>query len=197
MPYCPNCGAEIPEGVRYCPSCGVELLPAVGGVCPNCGTSISPQARFCPNCGSPVGAAPKSRPTPTPTPISLPPERPIGVAIVSALLIVNAVLNLATEGFGFGSTASGVVALLISLALSWGLWTGKGWAWTVTRILAALGLIGGLGMITLWILLGPPGLMWPTKAMRLLSSLVISVIFTIVVLWYLHRDEVKRYFGKL
>ena len=25
MPYCPKCGAEVPEGAKFCPACGQDL----------------------------------------------------------------------------------------------------------------------------------------------------------------------------
>jgi hypothetical protein len=38
MPFCPNCGHEVPEGVAFCPQCGAAqrggavATAAVGGV---------------------------------------------------------------------------------------------------------------------------------------------------------------------
>jgi uncharacterized RDD family membrane protein YckC len=29
MPYCKNCGSELPEGASYCPKCGTPAKPAV------------------------------------------------------------------------------------------------------------------------------------------------------------------------
>ena len=44
---CPECGAEVQDGVNFCPNCGHKMV----ATCPKCGGEIIPGAKFCPNCG--------------------------------------------------------------------------------------------------------------------------------------------------
>ncbi|MDO8567900.1 MAG: zinc ribbon domain-containing protein [Dehalococcoidales bacterium] len=65
--FCPNCGANVPDGSRFCPGCGSAVAAPV---CPRCGTSIKAGVNFCPSCGqtlkgAPAAAAPPPAPTPT------------------------------------------------------------------------------------------------------------------------------------
>lgn len=66
---------------------------------------------------------------------------------------------------------------LFNLILSWGFWTGQGWAWKLGIILSIAGII--IGMIGL-----------PQGGFAL-------VIISIVILGYLFRPHVKEYFGKV
>jgi len=68
-----------------------------------------------------------------------------------------------------------VVAGVIALGLGYGLWTGKGWAWTLALIFSILGILGGI--ISL-----PEG--------------VVSIIIDILIIYYLTRAHVKQFFGK-
>lgn len=64
MPFCMNCGKEIPEGAKFCASCGT----AIGTIkkeepqrkttydgeihkCPNCGEILKSFMPNCPSCG--------------------------------------------------------------------------------------------------------------------------------------------------
>jgi predicted amidophosphoribosyltransferase len=60
---CPNCGAEIEEGILFCSKCGTKLeIPAPAApvkeekpdfkVCPTCGSKLTLEAAFCPSCGT-------------------------------------------------------------------------------------------------------------------------------------------------
>lgn len=63
MPFCVNCGQEIPEGVKFCPNCGAtagasqnqtERRTAYAGEvrkCPSCGMEVSSMDAVCPGCG--------------------------------------------------------------------------------------------------------------------------------------------------
>jgi hypothetical protein len=55
---CPNCGRNIPDGMKFCTSCGaqlttipVEVEPAAA-YCPGCGKANAANQKFCTNCGT-------------------------------------------------------------------------------------------------------------------------------------------------
>jgi len=52
---CPNCGTEVPAGVKFCPNCGnkMDVVPAPI-TCPNCGATVPAGSRFCPECGKTI-----------------------------------------------------------------------------------------------------------------------------------------------
>jgi len=68
-----------------------------------------------------------------------------------------------------------VILGLIAFLIAYGLWTGKGWAWTLCLILSIIGII--LSILSL-----PGG--------------VIGLIIDILILYYLTRPHVKAFFGK-
>lgn len=78
---------------------------------------------------------------------------------------------------GLGIVGGGIFILfgLVVLVVAWGLWTGEGWAWTVALIFAIVGLI--LSIISL-----PAG--------------ILGLIINGLILYYLTRPGVKKYFGK-
>ncbi|MBS7636650.1 hypothetical protein KEJ37_04875 [Candidatus Bathyarchaeota archaeon] len=130
-------------------------------------------------------------------------ERPFGVTVLAILEIIGALFSLGAgalmlmaAGFigammgempgvpGFGGFIAGmliaigvimVILGLISLFIAYGLWTGKGWAWTLCLVFSIIGLI--LGILSL-----PSG--------------IISLIINILILYYLTRPHVKAFFGK-
>ena len=68
MPYCKNCGAEVPEGQKFCGACGTPIGEIANDTiqynepvvnrnnrklkpCKVCGKMISKNAKRCPNCG--------------------------------------------------------------------------------------------------------------------------------------------------
>lgn len=59
MPFCTQCGVEIPEEVSYCPECGARMAPAkdaaIGSTkcCKQCGELMPADMFYCLNCGAP------------------------------------------------------------------------------------------------------------------------------------------------
>jgi hypothetical protein len=127
-------------------------------------------------------------------------ERPFGVTILAVLTVINALVSFGLSAlvgviFGWvGALVPGVfggflaaIAIIFSivavafgliyLLLAWGLWSGKGWAWTITLILTVLSLIGSL--VTAASGLG-----------------IVSLIIDVLILYYLTRPHVKAFFGK-
>ncbi len=121
-------------------------------------------------------------------------SRPFGVTIISILIIIAGVISLL---IGIGSVAIGpliglvfVVTGAISLALgvaylvmAFGLWKGKGWAWTISTIVLFIGIV--IDMISL-----------PRRSAGDIVSSIVSIAINAVILYYLFRPHVKAYFGK-
>jgi len=133
-------------------------------------------------------------------------ERPFGVALLSILAMIQAILGfvvaalagiifawletIMVEDYAYGPlepgffTALGIVVAvvcalfaIIYLLIAWGLWTGQGWAWTVTLIFTILSLIGSI--ISLIAIVG-----------------IVPLVINILILYYLTRPHVKAFFGK-
>jgi uncharacterized membrane protein HdeD (DUF308 family) len=108
-------------------------------------------------------------------------HRPLGVTIIAILTAVGGIVFL-TSGVVLLLIGIGVIFLVIGVAflvVAYGLWKGKGWAWTITLILSVIGII--LAIISLAI--GNAGA-------------IISIIIHGVVIYYLYRPNVKAFFGK-
>jgi len=126
------------------------------------------------------------------------PRRPTGVTIIAVLEILGALVMLsicalaliageAAVGLGLG-LLPGLVAVLgavmlilaiVMLGVAWGLWTGKGWAWTLAVVFIVLGIIVGVAQM---IAGGYHG--------------ILTLIIQVIIVYYLFRPNVKTYFGK-
>jgi hypothetical protein len=73
----------------------------------------------------------------------------------------------------FGSFIAGV----LSFVLGYGLWKGRGWAWTWTLIFSILGLI--VSIVGIAVGIG-----------------IIGVVIYAIIIYYLTRARVKAFFGK-
>ncbi|WP_372949297.1 zinc ribbon domain-containing protein [Mariniphaga sp.] len=62
MPFCANCGKEIPPGARFCGNCGTELNTGSGS-CAKCGKTLEQNEKFCSACGTPVKTEPPKPPS--------------------------------------------------------------------------------------------------------------------------------------
>lgn len=120
-------------------------------------------------------------------------SRPSGVTILVVLEVISSVaflvagagtlaLTAALGAFfpalgGYTGFVGGVLLLLglAGLAVAWGLWTGQSWAWTLTLVLAAIGILTGLFSL--------PGS-------------ILGILINFVIVYYLYRPHVKEYFGK-
>lgn len=47
---CPNCGAQVAQGLKFCGECGSPMNKS--SVCPNCGFENEPGMKFCGECGT-------------------------------------------------------------------------------------------------------------------------------------------------
>jgi uncharacterized membrane protein HdeD (DUF308 family) len=108
-------------------------------------------------------------------------HRPLGVTIIAILTIIGGIIFLAS-GLVLLIVGIGIVLLALGIAylvMAYGLWKGKGWAWTITLILSVIGII--LGIVS--IAVGNIGA-------------IIGIIISGVVIYYLYRPNVKAFFGK-
>src|SRR5262245_1447099 len=113
-------------------------------------------------------------------------QRPIGVTIIALLAILG----------GIAFLVSGLLTLLIPLIgillgsglfilglayflMAYGLWKGKGWAWTLTLILSGIGIIIGIGSM----IVGNFGSIFHT-------------IINAIIIYYLYRPNVKAFFNR-
>lgn len=143
-------------------------------------------------------------------------NRPVGVTILAVLQAIVSVLALITALFVWLARANfseilaqspelqeslegippdvlqasmvvGVVFFilfgLIGLWVAWGLFNLKGWAWLTTLIFQGIGIVGNLANLASGI--DSPG------------SIVLQLVISGVVIYYLLRPNVKRAFGKV
>jgi uncharacterized membrane protein (DUF2068 family) len=108
-------------------------------------------------------------------------RRPLGVTIIAILTIIGGIIFLAS-GLVLLIIGIGIILLALGIAflvMAYGLWKGKRWAWTITLILSAIGII--LALVSI--------------AFGNVGS-ILSVIIHGVVIYYLYRPNVKAFFGK-
>ena len=121
--------------------------------------------------------------------------RPLGITIIAAFLGISALLALlvlilglnrvSTLGLGEGMSASTSIALLgaiilgfFEVALAWGLWTLRPWAYWTTIIVEAIRVILGLYVVLI--------------LQKAIISGILSLIIPIIILVYLVADRNVR-----
>ena len=122
-------------------------------------------------------------------------SRPLGITIIAAFLGISALLALlvlilglnrvSTLGLGEGMTASTSLALLgaiilgfFEVALAWGLWTLRPWAYWTTIIVEVIRVILGLYVVLI--------------LREAIISGILSLIIPIIILVYLFADRNVR-----
>ncbi len=126
-------------------------------------------------------------------------QRPLGVTILAIFALIGGFFGIlggfgAVFGGGVLATVSGsagaLVALIglavlvlavVELALAYGFWTLKAWAWQLGFILEAINVI----LAILQFLTGGAGIV----------SLLVSLIVAGIILYYLSTPDVRRAFG--
>jgi hypothetical protein len=113
-------------------------------------------------------------------------ERPFGVTIIAILAVLG----------GIGSILLGFIVLIIPIlgiilggifviiglsyfVVAYGLWDGRSWAWILTVLISALGIVVGLVSI----IIGTGGS-------------ILYIIVNAIIIYYLFKPDVKAYFGK-
>jgi hypothetical protein len=169
--------------------------------CPKCGTKTLDDSRFCPSCGYNLKTpSAVTQPTYRQEPIK---QRPTGVSILAVLQILGGIfffgfgiILLILAGFvgiaGFipdvsafpafiGGTILGIIGGVmlvigvLSFVVAYGYWNGLSWAWTIGIVITVIGLIVDLVS---------------------LPQSIIGLILSGIILYYLTRPNVKRWFGK-
>jgi uncharacterized membrane protein HdeD (DUF308 family) len=108
-------------------------------------------------------------------------HRPLGITIIAILAIIAGISSIAVGvpllvvliGIGF------VILGIVYLAVAYGLWKGKKWAWTITLIVSVISIIIGIASLAT----GNVGA-------------IIQIIISAIIIYYLYRPNVKAYFGK-
>lgn len=148
-----------------------------------CGRGLVEGDAFCPSCGTPIHSdrVPAYLPTPLPTRHPTPSgrkERPTGVTVVAVLKIIGGIMSSLLVDLGALGPVLGGIALIMgifSFVLAYGLLKGRSWAWTVTFIFTAIGIL--VGLVSL-----PFGL--------------IDLTINVMIIYYLTRAHIKEFFGK-
>jgi len=129
--------------------------------------------------------------------------RPRGVTIIAILIVIAGILTLLVgigsfaigpvTGVGLVFLGFGALSLAVGLAylaMGYGLWNGKGWAWTISTIVLIIGII--VNIISL-----------PRTIARVysntgsnLSGDIVSIGISAFIVYYLYRPHVKAYFGR-
>lgn len=111
MAFCPQCGANVPDGTQQCPQCGVQLN-ATQNTAPQ-----DPNYQQAPPQGQPYQAPPQGvpyQPVPGPVPGQVPPgyqpKSKVAAGILGILLG-----SLGVHNFYLGYTGKAVAQLLITL----------------------------------------------------------------------------------
>src|SRR6476469_6059687 len=76
-------------------------------------------------------------------------HRPLGVTIIAILMIIIGILSLAL-GALLLVILIGIAFIILAIAyfvMAYGLWKGKTWAWTISLILAGIGIILGIASL--------------------------------------------------
>ena len=113
-------------------------------------------------------------------------ERPFGVTIIAILAVLGGidyillgfiVLIIPILGIILGGIF--VIIGLSYFVVAYGLWDGRSWAWILTVLISALGIVVGLVSI----IIGTGGS-------------ILYIIVNAIIIYYLFKPDVKAYFGK-
>ncbi len=139
--------------------------------------------------------------------------RPAGVTGLAVLALIAGGLHVLAGlgdigiagGFlsdhGFGNGIDGVMNLIgvvlvvigiVGVATGVGLWSGRDWAWIITRLWASVCIVAGLVGAGL-------SLFGDTLTSTILATMVgsaVPAILAAIVLWYLYRPEVRSALGR-
>lgn len=119
-------------------------------------------------------------------------KTPSGVIAIAILVTIGAILGILAGLFGLiGALAEGaglwiayaILLLVVSafeLVVGFGLWTLKGWAWTVAIVVVILRVIADVISLSMSLTIGP----------------LVALVVHAIVLWYLFRPSVRSAFGK-
>lgn len=110
-------------------------------------------------------------------------RRPTGIAVLAGLWVIAGLLwmlSLLAQGGGFGLVSLGIAGLL--LAIGYGTWTLKPWAWMAGLAAAILSIFVDVSTL----------IRDSTQLLVAIPSIVISGL----IIWYLTRPQVRAAFGR-
>src|ERR687893_1132140 len=102
-------------------------------------------------------------------------HRPLGVTVIAILTIIGGIIFL-VSGLVLLIIGIGIILLALGIAylvMAYGLWKGKGWAWTISLILAGIGIITGIVYII----------------QDNIAGGIASIIINGVIIYYLYRPN--------
>jgi hypothetical protein len=117
-------------------------------------------------------------------------KKPLGIVIITILTVISGLILLTMSFFSFIiSLPIGPVALMgsgflfilgiASIIVSIGLYRGNGWSWTLLLVLSGFGAAGYLLNIV--------------NGQRIS---IIGLIINLIIIYYLYRPNVRRFFSK-
>jgi len=121
----------------------------------------------------------------------------IGEILLGALLILGYIVATVIVGGGFLATALlllGFVAFglgILSFALAYGLWTGKGWAWGLSFVGAIIGLIFGVFSLVSSLIGG-----LTLENIAAIVAGIVPLILYLLIIVYLNTRNVRAFFGR-
>jgi uncharacterized membrane protein len=118
-------------------------------------------------------------------------QAPLGIKIITILTVISGIVLLIMSFLSFavlirlgpaGMLGTGFLAALgiASIVVSFGLYRGKSWAWTLLLVLAGFGAAGYL--------------------FNMVNGRIISIVGVIInsfIIYYLYRPHIRRYFGRI
>jgi len=112
-------------------------------------------------------------------------KRPTGVTVLAVLDILGGIFGIVAGPLVFGVNALGVLSLIlgiVSLVTAIGFLGGRGWAWTLGIAVSVINIIVTIGESAI--------------GYSSYSSSIVTIIFAIIIIYYLMRPHVKAFFGK-
>ncbi|MDQ4073327.1 MAG: hypothetical protein M3162_03375 [Thermoproteota archaeon] len=118
-------------------------------------------------------------------------QTPLGIKVITILTVISGIVLLIMSFLSFavliglgpaGMLGTGFLAALgtASIVVSFGLYRGRSWAWTLLLVLAGFGAAGYLfNMVN----------------GRLIS--IVGVIINSIIIYYLYRPHIRRFFGRI
>jgi hypothetical protein len=191
LPFCEKCGAELEVDIKFCPNCGISVTSSAPSAPAVPSALSSPQLGSRPSgitliavlegivsffmllgggalivLGAFLGSGGWD----------LIPEEELAEALKEipwASTFASVPIIAITTAF---LTGIGIVLLILAVLgfiMTWGLWSGKSWARTITMILNVISIVTGIFSL--------PGS-------------IISILISIALIYYLTRPHIKAYY---
>jgi len=126
--------------------------------------------------------------------------RPLGVTLIAVVLAISGVINILFGLVGMDIIkldlgrlgpglhvlgASALVSGVLSLIVSWGMFTTAGWAWLLTVVVMVVRIaVDAWSIITHGV------------GSTVGGTALVSLVFSAVILWYFNRPNVRSAFGR-